>query len=382
MAPLEAPAERSKVARSRPGKARSGLPGHALGRACTAALVAAVSATAAACDLPLALPRWTTAWTLTVVADTLGTGRFLPEGITEEDGVFVVDTVQVTNQVRIGDVCELCTCFAGPVPPLSLTPFEWPIPLPPGLTGASLTAGRVRLTLHNELGFDLLDNGRGGRGWLAIEIVDALSARVVDSLRYEGQLPPGDSVALTFDLAGLELHRAMVARVLGYTPGSSCAVRLDAASGIRADVRLEGVRARAVRVVVVDAAFALDPRSVALPDELTRRLRADEARGILEVEIQNTVGTALDLILSVAGRADSLFTGGAALYTPIPVPAGSPATPGRVHKRYVLDLDALHGAERIHVSARSRVVGDRRVRIGGGEGVIYRGLLHAELSLP
>lgn len=349
-------------------------------RAAGAAALAACGL--AACDLPLGLPRWTTEWTFTVVADTLGTERFLPAGVSAAGGVFVLDTLRLTNHVRIGDVCPLCTCFSGPVPPMRLSPFDWPVPMPPGLAAARLTAGSARVTIHNELSFDLLDSGRGDRGWLTVQLVDGLTNTVVDSVRYAAPFPPGDSVSLRFELRGLTLDRTMQARIEGFTPGSSCAVRLDPASGIRADVQLEGVEATAVQVVVTDAAFALSPRSVALPERLTRRLKPDEGRGTLDVEIENSVGTALDLTLSAAASADSLFTGGAALFTPVPVPAGTPWVPGRTHKLYVLDLGALHGTEHIHVAARSRVLGDRRVWIGGGEGVIYRAVLHAELPVP
>lgn len=331
-----------------------------------------------ACELPLDPPRWTTEWDFTVVADTLGTTNFLPEGVSLRNGEFVLDTLRATNRVRIGDVCALCTCFSGPVPPLRLTPYDWPIPLPPLLMGASLAGGAARIVVHNELGFDLLDNGNGGRGWLEVRLVDPAD-RVVDSLRYSGSFPPGDSIALAFRLGGLELQRGARARILGYTPGTTCEVRLDPDSGIRAHVQVEDARASAVFVMVSDQAFALKPRSIGLPELLTRRLRADKGRGILEIEIQNSIGAAVDLTLSVAAAADSLYTPGAALYTPIPVPAGSPASQGRVRKRYVLDLDALHGTERIYVAAKSRVVGDRRVRIGGGEGVIYGARLLAEL---
>lgn len=351
-------------------------------RAGTAAGVILLALLGASCDLPFDVPKWPTQWVLTIVADTLGTERFLPAGVTLEGSAFVLDPLRLENRVRIGDVCELCTCFAGAVPALSLDPFDWPVPLPPGVVSASLTGGSAHVTVRNEMAFDLLNNGQGETGWLGVQLVDPIARQVVSSLTYEGPFPPGDSVMLDFDLRGVELHRSMAARIVGFTPGTVCEVRLDPESGIRADIDLQDVRASAIHVVVSDAAFALRPRSVKLPEALSQRLRAEEGRAVLEVEVENTVGVALDLTLSAAAHPDSLFTAGAALYTPVLVPAGSPAVPGRVHKIYVLNLGALHRAERIFVSALSQVVGDRRVRIGGGERVVYRATLNAELPVP
>ncbi|MBI4520465.1 MAG: hypothetical protein HY701_06485, partial [Gemmatimonadetes bacterium] len=356
-----------------PGSDKRRRPG-----AGTAAGVLLLALLGASCDLPFDVPKWPTQWVLTIVADTLGTERFLPDGVKVGGSAFVLDPRRLENHIRIGEVCELCTCFAGAVPALNLDPFDWPVPLPPGVVSASLTGGSAHVTVRNEMAFDLLNNGQGETGWLGVQLVDPIAGQVVRSLTYDGPFPPGDSVMLDFDLRGIELHRSMAARILGFTPGTVCDVRLDPESGIRANVELQDVRASAIHVVVADAAFALRPRSVELPQALSQRLRAEEGRAVLEVEIENTVAVALDLTLSAAARSDSLFTHGAALFTPVLVPAGSPAVPGRVHKIYVLDLGALHRAERIYVSALSRVVGDRRVRIGGGERVLYRATLDAE----
>ncbi len=335
---------------------------------------------AAACDIPTELPRWQTGWTFVALDDTVATQDFLPEGVREVGSFFVVDSLVSGETVLLGDVCEFCTCFSGPIPTVDLDPFDWAIPIPGGLSEASLSSGRAEVVLHNNVAFDLLDDGMGNRGVLTVDLIDLRSNVVLDSVRLSDPFPPGDSVELSFDLQGLELHRNVVARVGGTTPGSGCDdISLTPEMGIRADVSIRDVRASSVRVVVSDGDVSLAGEQFSIPDFVAERLRPGEARLVLEVEVISSVAITLDLLLSAASQTDELFTEHAALFTPMSIDPGSRSSPAEVSKLFLLDVASLQGAERLHFASRNRVVGDRRVVVAGGEQVRYRATLRAEL---
>ena len=334
----------------------------------------------AACDIPTELPRWQTGWTFVALDDTVATQDFLPEGVREVGSFFVVDSLVSEETVRLGDVCEFCTCFSGPIPSVDLDPFDWALPLPGGLTEASLSSGTAEVVLYNEVAFDLLDDGMGNRGVLTVDLFDLRSNVVLDSVRLSEPFPPDDSLRLSFDLRGLELHRNVVARVGGTTPGSGCDdIVLTPEMGIRADVAIRDVRASSVRVVVSDGDVSLQGEQFSIPEFVANRLRPGDARLVLEVEVISSIAITLDLLLSAASRPEDLFTERAALFTPMSIDPGSRAAPTEVAKLFLLDVASVEGAERLHFASRNRVVGDRRVEVAGGEQVRYRATLRAEL---
>lgn len=330
--------------------------------------------------MPFDAPEWSTDWTFLGIEDTVATSRFLPQGVREGGDGFVVDSLGTSQAVLLGDVCEVCTCFTGPIPPVTITPSEWYLPLPPGLSAARIATGTARVVLVNELGFDLLRDGQGGEGFLSVQLVDRLTNEAVDSLRFSEPFPPGGSIDLSFDLAGLEVHRNMVARVQGFTPGSGCdTVPLAPESGILTDVVLEDVRAQDVTVIVSDAALVIEPEAIDLPGLVSDRLRPGDARLSLEVEMITSVPIEVEVLLSVAASPEALFTEKSGLFTPILVPPGSPEDPGTVRKTFLLDVEEIERAETLHIDSRNRVLGSRRVTVRGGERVAYRVWLHAEL---
>lgn len=332
------------------------------------------------CDLPLDLPVWETAWTLPGTVDTVATAELLPEGVTMESGGFEVEPLARSQDALLGDVCPICTCFQGPIPSVTLEPQEWPLPLPGNLTRARLRRGSARLTLRNEIPFDLLDDGRGNAGFLTVLLVDRFSDGALDSVRVEGSLPPGDSVTTSFDLAGLELGRNLAVRVEGVIPGSGCdTVSLDPDDGLRADVAVEDVEASDVTVLVADAALAVPARSLEMPGELEDRLRPDDARLVLEVRVESSVALAMEMLLSVATRREDLFGPDAALFTPVLVEPPAGFEPRVVDKRFLLDLTRIQGADSLFIDTRNRVAGSRAVLIRGGEEVRYTATIHAEL---
>ena len=346
-------------------------------------LALAGAALVAACDLlPTELPRWETEWDVVPVRDTVATGDLLPDHVRLADPGFAIDSFAATSRVRLADVCELCTCFEGPVPPLEITPQEWPVRLPPGLVEADMERGTARLVLHNEIGFDLLDDGAGGRGWVEVELLDRTTGESLQVERVSRPFPPGDSLVLSFELGGRRLHSGLAARVSGRTPGSGCrSVTPGEDTGFRARVELRDVRARHVDVLLSDAAVSLRDRSFAMPGALADRLRAGDADAVVEVELVSSVPAAVEAGLSVARSAEALFTGEAALHTPLLLPGGLPGGPARVARRYVLDLAMLEGAERLHVAAHNRVSGPRLVRLSGGEALSYRVRLLAKVPV-
>lgn len=324
---------------------------------------------------------WETSWTLLGAADTVTTAELLPEGVTldEPDG-FRVEPTSSSRSVILGDVCPICTCFEGPIPRITLEPQEFSVPLPGRLTRAALRRGRARVVLHNEIPFDLLDDGQGNTGFLTIRLMDRFSRATLDSLELRGSLPPGDSTTVSFDLSELELTRSLVARVEGVTPGSPCdTISLDPEDGIRSRVFLEEVEASDVSVLVSDESLGLSSRSLELPGAMDRRLRPGEARILLEIRVESTVGLGIEILLSVAGRRDDLFGSGAALVTPILVPPASGSEPVLVKKLFNLDLSRIQGADSVFIDTRNRVDGSRNTLIRGGEAVRYDATLHADL---
>ncbi|HSR41884.1 MAG TPA: hypothetical protein VLL48_06925, partial [Longimicrobiales bacterium] len=334
----------------------------------------------AGCDIPTELPRFETVWETVLLRDSVSTAELLPEDVRlHPDGGFVVDSFTASEEVRLEDVCEFCTCFEGPIPALDIAPWDWRFQLPSRLLEAEVTEGTARVVLHNEAGFDVLDDGEGGRGFIEIAFVDTRTESTLDSARIAGPFPDGDSVTVDFDLAGLRLGSSLVARVSGRTPGTGCdSVDLTVESGFRTDVRLLDVRAPSVLVVLADADLDVAGREVDLPEAVADRLRPGEARVWLEVRADTRLPVATELELSVASRPDRLFTGEAALFTPLVLPEGVDRV-ARIRKTYLVDVGRLQGATTVYLDARNRILGDRVVTLDGIESVAYSLTLHAEL---
>ena len=334
------------------------------------------------CDLPTTLPSWTTDWELLAVDAEVSTADLLPDGVRLHPNGFAIDSFGTAASIRLGEVCELCTCFDGPVPALDITPNDWPVRLPPGLAEAQLLEGRARLVLVNEIGFDLLDDGQGGRGRLDVELADRFTGDVSDRILLAGAFPPGDSLALEFDLAQLRLHSSLVARVSGHTPGSGgCAVSLTEESGFRARVELLDVVASSVEVLLSDAALALRPRSVELPSPLAHRLRPGEAQLALKIALESRVPTAAEVDLSVAPGVEALFTRAAALHTPLLLPSPTAAAPAFARGIFLLELADVQEADRLHFATHTRITGTRRVQLTGDESLHYRLVVRAEVPI-
>jgi hypothetical protein len=343
-------------------------------------LATLLSMGAAGCDIPTSLPSWTTEWELLAVDQRVTTVDLLPPGVRTDVRGFVIDSVSGVANVRLGDVCELCTCFDGPIPELEIAPHDWPLRLPSGVTEAQLQSGTARLVIVNEIGFDPLDDGEGRKGWLDVHLVDRYSDTVLERLHLTGSYPQGDSLALEFDLAGRRLHSGLAARVSGHTPGSgACVVELTEESGFTARVELKDMVASSVDVIVNPAALALAPRSIELPAALARRLRPGEARVLLDVEVESRVPTSAELDLSVASGADALFTKAAALHTPLVLPRPAGAAPADARGLYLLQLEGIPEAGRLHFAARTRITGPTIIRLKGDESLEYRLRVHAEV---
>lgn len=343
------------------------------------ALALATTLGLGACDLPTELPRWDTRWDVVVVSDTVSTAELLPDAIRVSPEGFVLDGFDSEGQVRLGDVCELCTCFDGPIPALEIAPHDWPVELPPRVLSASLVRGRADVVIHNEVGFDVLDDGAGDGGFLQVELVDSWSDEVYSTLLVDESFPPGDSLVLSFDLPAVELSPRIVARVSGRTPGSGCeSMSLGPESGFRTNVVLRDVVSDAVRVSLSDADLALPGRDWALPGWLVDRLRSGDAEVVLEVSVESSVATAVDLDLSAAATPEALFSEHAALFTPLLLPAATDDAAGSVRRQYLVDLDALRGADHLWVASRT-TVRDRVVELDGDESVSYSVRLRARV---
>jgi len=354
-------------------------PGLRLLKMRPAVLCLLVAVALPACDLPTQFPRYDTSWDVVVIRDSISTDDLLPDDLRTAPEGFVIDRYSVEGEVLLGDVCELCTCFQGPIPPLEIAPHDWRVPLPPGLISATLESGSARVTVFNQVGFDILDDGAGGRGFLAVDLTDTRDGRVLAQAVVAQSFPPGDSVRLSFDLSGMVLSPYLVARIRGFMPGSACRVELTAESGFRARVELDRVVASSVEVWVSDQALRLPERSFGLPSFVSSRLRPGEATLTLEVEVETRLPADVEIGVSAAGRRQDLFTGQAALYTPLVIPEGTPQLARSVRRLYVVRLDPLHDADRLYVDTRNRFLGSKPMVLRGGESVSYRVRLRAEV---
>jgi len=330
------------------------------------------------CDIPTQVPSFTTEWQTILLSDSVSTGELLPDNVRlAEGGGFVVDSYESSNDVRLGEVCEFCTCFQGPIPELEFLPYDWRFKLPPRLLEASVERGVAHLKVTNDAGFDVLDDGEGNLGFLIIELVDLRTNSVVRSQLVQQSFPQGDSLEISFDLGGLTLGSSMVARVSGRTPGTECEVELTAESGFKVKATLEDLVAPAVRAVLVDSDLFIPPRDFDLPSEVASRLRPGDASVFLDVDISAALPVGTEFELSVAADPTELFTEHAALYTPIVVPATSEEL--TLRKTFVVDVTTLASAERLYVSTRNRILDSPIVTLKGGESVRYRITLRAEI---
>ena len=334
----------------------------------------------AACDLPTSLPSWTTSWELLAIEQDVSTAELLPTHVRVEPRGFVIDSFAATTKIRLGDVCELCTCFDGPIPQLEITPQEWALRLPPGVVEARLLSGKAHVVLTNRIGFDPLDDGQGGRGHLDVVLADRRADEELARVTLDDSWPDGDSLPLEFDLADRRLHSGVIARVSGSTPGSGdCDVELTEESGFHARVELRDLVASTVDVLLNEAALGMRPRSMELPDPLASRLRPGDARVALAVELRSLVPVSAEVDLSVASDADQLFTGAAALHTPLVLPSATDSAPADSHSLYLLDLAGVQEAGWLHFAARTRITGSRVARLTGVESLRYRLVVRAEV---
>ncbi len=333
-----------------------------------------------ACNIPLDIPEFTTNWEFVGVDETITTQGLLPDAVTLEGEVFRVDSIVSSRTVTIGEVCELCTCFSGPIPEVSITPQDFSLPLPGGLAKATLVDGSASLVLHNQMGFDLLNDGKGNQGFIEVELRDRVFGDVFSTIRIEEPFPTDDSLSLSFDLTGLELNPFLVASVRGTTPGSACdSIQLDPLDGIEANVRLKDVAATAVNIVLSDQAIRFPLTDIELPDAVSERLRPGEARVVLEVELVTSVETTVEVLLSAATVAEDLFTERAALFTPIPIEPGSLENPTVLRRLFLLNLESVENQPQLLIATRNRVVGNRAVLIRGGEEVKFKATIRAEI---
>jgi hypothetical protein len=332
------------------------------------------------CDLPTQIPRYDTSWSVVAVSDSIATADLLPKDVIATPQGFQMDAFSLVSDVRLKDVCELCTCLSGEIPAFQLKPHDWPLSMPPGVSRATLAKGRASIVIYNELGFDLLDDGAGGLGFIVVDLTDTKDRSVLDQAVVNGPFPPGDSVRLSFDLSGLVLSPELVATVYGYMPGSGCQkVKLEPESGFRVRVELEKVLASSVEVWAGDSSLRIPERDFVIPDFIAKRLRSGEAELALDVEVRTRIPADVEIGMSAAGRREDLFSGRAALYTPLLIPGGTLATASAVTKTYLVQLDPLTGASRVYLDTRNRFLKPGPLVLRGGESVSYQVRLRAQV---
>jgi hypothetical protein len=152
-------------------------------------------------------------------------------------------------------------------------------------------------------------------------------------------------------------------------------------SGFRTRVELEDILATSVEVWLSDAALRLPQRSLDIPTFLANRLRAGEASLTVEVEVETRLPADVEIGLSAAGQFADLFSERAALYTPLIIPGSPPSDPRSIKRLYVVQLEHLSGADRLHLDTRNRFLQPRPMVIRGGESVVYQVRLRAEIPV-
>lgn len=335
-------------------------------------LLAAAALGMVGCDIPTSLPRYDTVWELVLARDTVRVDDFLPAEMRSTPEGLVVDSFLVRDSVRLGEVCELCTCFGGPIPELDLDVQEYGFDLPGRLIEARLEEGTAVLRLTNGLGFDLLDDGLGNRGMLRAQLVDGRTGDTLVTRVVSEPFPNGSTLTLEFPLAGILAHTSLVTRVSGSTPGSSCDdLALDPNDGLDVEVELRGVRTLAATVLVVPTDLAPPEESAALPGLVAERFGDARTDLVAELLVESTLGLPVNLDLSVAGRTLDLFSPAAALTTPVEVAGGSPQVPARLMREYVIAPELLANADSVIAGARTFLPSGGLVVVRGGEQVIY-----------
>jgi hypothetical protein len=332
------------------------------------------------CDIPTAVPVWDTEWELLLARDSVPVEDLLPEDVEIGPQGFRVASFESRDSVRLDEVCELCTCFDGPIPELSLEAQDYAFELPDRLLEAPITRGTAILELTNGLGFDLLDDGLGGRGFIRADLVDGRTGDTLVSRTWTEGFPEGSTVTLTFPLDQILLHRSIVARVTGTTPGSRCDdLVLDPSDGLDVRVELRDVEAPSARVLLNEADLAPPTRRAALPAAIADRLRPGEADLVVSLDVSSSLGLAVDLELSVAASAADLHAAAAALTTPVRIAAGADGASTRLERDYVVDPSLLVGRDSLIVSSRTRLTQGRSVTVTGPEILVYDVRLRARV---
>ena len=332
------------------------------------------------CDIPTSVPVWDTEWEVLLARDSVPVGDVLPPEVEILAGGFRVASFETRDSVRLDEVCELCTCFDGPIPELTLEAQDYDFQLPDRLLEAPLERGSAVLELTNGLGFDLLDDGLGGRGFIRADLVDLRTGDTLVTRAWDESFPEGSTVTLELPLDGVLLHRSIVARVTGTTPGSRCDdLVLDPSDGLDVRVELRDVEAPSARILLNEADLAPPVRRAALPDAIADRLRPGEADLVVDLEVSSSLGLAVDLDLSVAASSEVLHASGAALDTPVRIPAGSLTDPVRLVRGYVVDPGLLVGRDSLIVSGRTSLSRGRTVTVTGPELLTYDVRLRARI---
>jgi len=332
------------------------------------------------CDLPTAVPAWDTEWELLLARDSVPVRDVVPPEVELVPDGFRVSRFVTRDSVRLEEVCELCTCFDGPIPQLTLEPQDYRFDLPNRLLEAPLSSGTAVLELTNGLGFDLLDDGFGNLGFVRADLVDQRTGDTLVTRVYGDAFPDQATVALTFPLDGVLLSRSIVARVTGITPGSQCDdLSLDPTDGLDVRVELRDIEAPSARILLNEADLAPPVRRAALPDFIASRLRPDASDIVVALTASSSLGLPVDLELSMAGASEDLYRAAAALTTPVRIAPGAPDDPTELRREYIVDPAVLQGRDSVVVAGRTSLSQGRSVIVRGPEVLTYEVRLRARV---
>lgn len=159
-----------------------------------------------ACELPTESPIIEQHWNVPSDSSTMSVGSLLPDAVTVDGEVFVVDVADPAAETRtLYQDCATCAAADGTTIPkpaftaTSVTTSE----MPAGLTSAPLETGAVNIVLRNQYAFDPIRPAPGVTGTITVQVTNGatlLGTSTIDGTTIA--LPAGGALNIAVGLNG------------------------------------------------------------------------------------------------------------------------------------------------------------------------------------
>lgn len=261
-----------------------------------------------ACDIPTALPRWTTTFVVPLDSARVTVASLLPSAVQVADGsAFQLSLQPVTFSRSLGEICGApCTLAAGqtvPKPAFTVT-FGAQVPLPTDVVGAGVSAGQLRVRLSHNFSFDPLRPSATARGHLVITAVSAGRTLARDSVPGEGvAFPAATALERVLALAPGRLDGPVDVTVRLHSPAGD-PVRIDPTQRFTVTATPEAIRLSDVQVRVQNRTVSAAQVQLDL-DDIDAAVLDQVRGGALRVEVANPFAVAgtLDVAITAPGTA-------------------------------------------------------------------------------